>query len=267
MPLQSPREVIPRAARSNRFELANGQVLGAPVARVRLADYVFQQLARSIVSGVVRPGSVLPPRELCAQFGVSAKVLRQATRRLEALALVRRQPGRPTTVLDPSTASGLQRLQLRLALASPGDCLALAAREALALSMLPTLTLEQRRTKNAELRRLEALVDAMPESQSPDEILRFRLRLARHISVAARHSAVEHQVRWWVAMLQDLETRSHLARPLRQVSKARYRMLIQMLRGRRGAPEYRLKFIDELLDWSEAHPPQVNGARGHVRPT
>jgi DNA-binding FadR family transcriptional regulator len=230
-----------------------------PAARARAADLVFESLSRAILKGEIAPGSSLPPqRELSTQFDVSPLVVRQAMHRLEDLGLLRVRQGGATTVLDPNAAADLRMLQLRFALAKPGDALALAALEAQALSMLQLLVLCQRRINESELTQLERLVDDLHEGQPFREALGFRLKFSELLSRATRNPLFVQNVRWWANLMKDLEARTEgggdpTASP-RVINKSFYFGLIKTLRERRGAPEYWLKMLKDSFDWTEAQP-------------
>ena len=73
-----------------------------PPPGARRADPVVADLVGRIVSGAIRPGSLLPAEpELVAAYGVSRGTLREATKMLEAKGVVRVQQGRGTVVLGP----------------------------------------------------------------------------------------------------------------------------------------------------------------------
>lgn len=241
-----------------------------PATRARAADLVFESLSRAILRGEVTPGSELPPqRELSAQFDVSPLVVRQAMHRLEDLGLLRVRQGGATTVLDPSAAADLRLLQLRFALAKPGDALALAALEAQALSMLQLLVLCQRRITEPELAQLERLVGELQEGQPFREALGFRLKFSELLSRATRNPLFVQNVRWWAALMKDVEARNEgggdpTASP-RVVNKAFYHGLIKTLREGKGAPEYWMKMLKDSFDWTEAqpaHPMKVKASKG-----
>jgi DNA-binding FadR family transcriptional regulator len=70
-----------------------------------VSDSLPQRVARDIISGVVvgsiQPGQVLPTEEqLCAQFGVSRSVIREAMRTVSGAGITRSRQGRGTVVLD-----------------------------------------------------------------------------------------------------------------------------------------------------------------------
>jgi GntR family transcriptional repressor for pyruvate dehydrogenase complex len=230
-----------------------------PAMRMRAADYVFETLSHAILTGELTPGSVLATqRELSHQFGVSPLVVRQATHRLEELGLVRVRQGSTTIVLDPSEASDVRLMQLQLELATPGDRLALAAREMQVLASLSLLALAERRIGEEQCDELEKLVESLPDTPNGKEWLLFRLQFWGVVARATQNGILEHQVRWWARVMQDLEKRSS---PTVEASTARtaagrtqFRTLVKALRKRRGAVEYWLKVIDPLFDWAEAQP-------------
>jgi DNA-binding FadR family transcriptional regulator len=244
--------IIPAHAAQNAFK-------GQPATRMRAADYIFETLSRSILAGEITPGSVLATqRELALQFAVSPLVVRQATHRLEELGLVRVRQGSTTIVLDPNKASDVRLMELQLELATPGDRLALAAREQQALSTLPLLALAERRIQDEEIAELEALVDALPDNPSVQEALLFRVNFWGCVARATHNPVVAHQIRWWARVMQDLEHRAvtSIVKPARTdvAPRERYRRLLRAFRKRRGAVEAWHKVILELLDWTEAQP-------------
>ena len=244
-----------------------------PALRMRAADYVFETLSRAILTGELTPGSVLATqRELSHQFGVSPLVVRQATHRLEELGLVRVRQGSTTIVLDPSEASDVRLMQLQLELATPGDRLALAAREMQVLASVSLLALAERRISEEQLQELEKLVEQLPEAPSAREVLAFRLQFWGRVARSTSNGILEHQVRWWARVMQDLEKRSS---PTVEAQAARsmaghvqFRGLIKALRKRRGSVEYWLKIIEPLFDWTESqpnHPVQQQRTRARTR--
>jgi DNA-binding FadR family transcriptional regulator len=246
-------------AQANGHE--NKPFQGHPAARMRAADYVFETLSRAILAGEVAPGTVLATqRELSKQFAVSPLVVRQATHRLEELGLVRVRQGSTTIVLDPGSASDLRILQLQLELATPGDKLALAARENQALSTLTLLALAERRITEAQVQLLERFVDELPEAPTGSEQLLFLLKFWSVIAAATQNPMVQHQVRWWSRVMRDLDQRSSPAvvatsgAPRAIAPVSRYRALARALRRKRGAVELWLKVLEPLFDWTEAQP-------------
>jgi DNA-binding FadR family transcriptional regulator len=236
---------------------------------MRAADYVFETLSRAILLGELAPGTILATqRALSQQFGVSPLVVRQATHRLEELGLVRVRQGSTTIVLDPNEANDLRLMQLQIELALPGDRLSLAAREMQSLSTLSLLTLAERRIQEDELDALDALIDTMPDQPTPREQLTFRRSFWGIIARATRNPVVEHQIRWWARVMQDIEARDPASLQtvgLTLAPRNTYRGLVRALRRKRGAIDYWMKVIEPLFDWSEAQPNHpVHSARTPV---
>jgi DNA-binding FadR family transcriptional regulator len=232
------------------------QFRGRPATRTRAADHVFETLSRAILSGELAPGTVLATqRELSKQFAVSSLIVRQATHRLEEFGLVRVRQGSTTIVLDPNTAADVRLLQLQLELATPGDWLALAARENQALSTLPLVALAERRATEEELDQLDSLVDALPETPSSEQSLAFVLSYWQAVAQITRNGVIQQQLRWWAGVMQELEQRNGAStlQSLR-ITRTLFKGLNRALRRKRGAVEYWTRALDGLLAWTEAQP-------------
>ncbi|QYG95079.1 FadR family transcriptional regulator [Iamia sp. SCSIO 61187] len=84
-----------------------------PVARQTVADQVFDQLLRAILTGEDAPGTQLPPeRELAVQAGVNRQAVREALQRLRQMGLVEIVHGGGITVRDWRTSAGLALLPM-----------------------------------------------------------------------------------------------------------------------------------------------------------
>lgn len=84
-----------------------------PVARLSVADQVFDQLLRAILTGENAPGSQLSPeRELAIQAGVNRQAVREALQRLRQIGLVEIIHGGGITVLDWRSSAGLALLPM-----------------------------------------------------------------------------------------------------------------------------------------------------------
>lgn len=225
---------------------------------MRAADYVFETLSRAILNGELAPGTVLATqRALSQQFGVSPLVVRQATHRLEELGLVRVRQGSTTIVLDPREANDLRLMQLQIELGTPGDRLSLAVREMQSLSTLPLLMLAERRIQDDELDALDALIDGLSDQPNPREQRQFRRAFWGLVARSTRNSVVEHQIRWWAKVMQELEARSPSsveANGIVLAPRNTYRGLVRALRRKRGAVDYWMKVIEPLFDQTETQP-------------
>ena len=80
-----------------------------PPVRQRVADHVFETLARAIFNKELKPGEPLPTqRELAKRFKISALVVRQAIHRLEDMAscaCARAAPRSSSTRRSPTTSA------------------------------------------------------------------------------------------------------------------------------------------------------------------
>ena len=78
-----------------------------------LADQVFEQLGREIVTGRYPPASSLPAeRTLATVFGVNRHVVREGLKRLEQIGLLKISQGGGTKVLDFKRHAGLDLLAM-----------------------------------------------------------------------------------------------------------------------------------------------------------
>jgi DNA-binding FadR family transcriptional regulator len=88
----------------------------------RFASVVVGELARRIISGTLAPGAVLPTEpSLCAEFGFSRTVVREAVKTLEERGLLRVEQGRGTTVQPRARWNMLDPLVIQTALEHDED--------------------------------------------------------------------------------------------------------------------------------------------------
>lgn len=220
-----------------------------PPARLRVADHVFETLARAILNGELKAGEPLATqRDLAQQFNISALVVRQAIHRLEDLGLVRVKQGSTTIVLDPNESADIRLIQLRMELAEPGLGLSSAALENQALFIVPMLVLAERRMSSEELARLDALVAELPQSPSGDEMRVFRVAYWGAISLSTRNPLFQQQVRWWSTLVAQLDQRGRVMRlPSQPLNLEMYRNLNRALRERKGAVQVYLESLAPFL--------------------
>lgn len=224
-----------------------------PPARLRVADHVFETLARAILNGELKPEEPLATqRDLAQQFNISALVVRQAIHRLEDLGLVRVKQGSTTIVLDPNDSADIRLIQLRMELAEPGPGLSGAALENQALFVVPMIVLAERRISNEELDRLDELVAGLANnpsgSPSGDEMRVFRVAYWGLISQATRNPLFQQQVRWWSTMVAQLDQRGRTMRlPVQPLNLAMYQRLNGALRARKGAVQVHLESLVPFL--------------------
>ena len=92
--------------------------LGAPVARVSLADVVYDRLLEAIVAGQFAAGDELNEVALSQRFQVSRTPVREALGRLVADGLVQTARNKRATVVDFSRREVQEAYQVRLCLES-----------------------------------------------------------------------------------------------------------------------------------------------------
>jgi DNA-binding FadR family transcriptional regulator len=230
-----------------------GAFRAEPAQRQRVADVVFDSLARAIITGELPPSEPLATqRDLAKQFNVSALVVRQAIHRLEDLGLVRVRQGSPTIVLDPNEASDIRLIQLRMELSEPGK-LAGAALENQALFVLPLLVLAERRITDAELAVLRYITESLAEDAPAQEVLRVRTEFWQQVAKATRNPLFQQQIRWWSSLAKDLEQRGRDMRlPPARTQLAFYRRLTAALTERKGTVQLWLELMKPVLDWFDS---------------
>lgn len=228
--------------------------VGHPAARQRVADHVFDSLARAILSGQLKPGEPVPTqRELAQQLDVSPLVVRQAIHRLEDLSLVRVRQGSSTIVLDPNDSPDIRLVQLRFELAEPGMALSIAAWENQSLFVVPMLVLAERRITEQEIAALQALIDGVAAAATPEVVGRFRKEFWRLIATSTRNPMFQQQVRWWSTLVAELDQRGGAAHvPGLKWDPGVYRRIVAALTARKGAAQVHLESLRGLLDWMEA---------------
>jgi DNA-binding FadR family transcriptional regulator len=224
-----------------------------PPARLRVADHVFETLARAILNGDLKPGEPLATqRDLAQRFNISALVVRQAIHRLEDLTLVRVKQGSTTIVLDPNESADIRLIQLRMELAEPGPGLANAALENQALFVVPMLVLAERRMSSSELQELDALVAALPEKPTPEQARAFRIAYWGQVSRATRNPLFQQQVRWWSTLVAELDKRGRAMRaPHAPVMVGMYKRINRAFLERKGAVQCYLESLQPLLQWMD----------------
>jgi DNA-binding FadR family transcriptional regulator len=228
---------------------------GAPPLRQRVADHVFDSLARAILNGELKPDEPLATqRDLAKQFGVSALVVRQAIHRLEDLGLVRVRQGSATIVLDPNESTDIRLIQLRMELSEPGPLMSTAAIENQSLFMVPILILAERRITDQEIAVLHYLIDNMDEKAPPEGVRKFRIEFWRQIAKATRNPLFQQQIRWWSTLLGELDQRGVKMRaPGGPLKLEFFRTIVRELAARKGgAVPFFLGSIKPLLDWVDA---------------
>jgi DNA-binding GntR family transcriptional regulator len=159
-----------------------------PVGRPSVADQVFEELRRRILSLDLPPGAKLSEVEVAAQTGVSRQPVRDAFYRLSKLGLLSIRPQRATTVTLISEAAVMQARFVRTALE------------------VETVRAAARRMTADDLRRLQANLDAQDRAITAGDKAAFHaLDDAFHRDICDRAG---------VALAWDLiaEMKSHMDR-------------------------------------------------------
>jgi DNA-binding FadR family transcriptional regulator len=237
---------------------APGRLDVNPPVRQRVADHVFDSLAKAILIGQIAPGEPLPTqRELAKQFDISALVVRQAIHRLEDLGLVRVRQGSSTIVLDPRESTDIRLIQLHMELATPEPALFRAVLESQVLFLLPLLVLAERRITQEQVAVLNYIVGQVNENTPPEDARRFRIEYWTQIAEASGNPMYHQQIRWWSSMVNDLRKRGQdfEAFGARLVVDV-YRRLNEALAKHEGAVQAYLTAVVPLLDWIEQGAPQ-----------
>ncbi|MDD9932238.1 MAG: GntR family transcriptional regulator [Myxococcales bacterium] len=225
-----------------------------PPVRQRVADHVFETLARAIFNKELKPGEPLPTqRELAKRFKISALVVRQAIHRLEDMGLVRVRQGSTTIIHDPAESDDIRLMKLQMELADPAENLASDVFENQVLFLLPMLVLAERRITDEQLAVLDYIVDSVDrEDATAEDGKRFRTEYWRQISKATHNSMFQQQVRWWAVMVQSLEAQGRdFGAPSGQVMVQFYRTLNQRLGEGSGAVEHYLSSFRPLFEWMD----------------
>jgi DNA-binding FadR family transcriptional regulator len=238
-------------------------------ARQRVADHVFDALAKAILQGHFKPDEPLPAqRELAQRFDVSTLVVRQAIHRLEDLGLVRARQGSPTIVLDPKKSSDVRLIQLQMELATFDNDFARAVMEHQLVALAPLIMLAQRRITRDQLAVLNYIVDQLPEEPTFEEKLRFRVEYWTRVAEATGNPLFGQQLRWWGELTSKLMPRHPSEVPARQVLPPQfYRDLTAAFARGEGALELYVKAIEPVLErFDEAAQPASKLAADSERP-
>ena len=261
---------LPRGFQESDDARTHRHFRAAPPARQRVADHVFESLARAILKGELKPGEPLATqRDLAKQFNVSALVVRQAIHRLEDLGLVRVRQGSTTIVLDPNESTDIRLIQLQMELAEPGPGLATAAIEN--WIAVPGADADAGRAPHhrARDRVLRYLIDNLSENADAG---RRRSASAieywRQIAKATHNPLFQQQVRWWstlVAGSRAARASSCARRAQARTSSSFARCSRALWPSARGAAQLWLDAIRPLLDWVDAQRGLVQAREGRHR--
>ena len=217
--------------------------------RPRVADDVFEQLARAILRGQLAVGARLPSERLLgARFKVSRIIVRQAVHKLAELGLVAARQGGHTVVLDPrqSTSLGVLELEYRLGPGSPRDVYDFTERQIMQGHAI--LYIAQRRASPAQLRRLSAIVDDYEaEGGTAEGMPDFEERFWRALAAASGNRLYQLESNWWFSLLARHPRSQHPVVAPPRVRLAAFRELVRRLEDREDAAELWLELSSALL--------------------
>lgn len=148
-----------------------------------LSSIAAQSLQRRIVGGEFRQGDTLPPqRELSESLGISRASLREAISMLEALGLVRSQPGKGVFVTVGATPDPASLPESH----TTGGSMSPVALIEFRLALEPTWTaLAAQRVDQAALASLQEIQSSMQQSlQSGDLVMASEWDLQFHLRIA-----------------------------------------------------------------------------------
>ena len=216
-----------------------------PAARQRVADLVFESLAKAILNGTFKPNEPLTTqRDLAQQFGVSALVVRQAIHRLEDLGLVRVRQGSTTIVLDPAESSDIRLIQLQMEFEEPGPKLAYAVVENRMLFLLPMLILAERRITEPQIASLRHIARSLREATAVQETQKLRAQFWIEVARATDNPLFQQQVRWFAKLVAKLSQRGLEARAPRLSRQGDfYERLVERLSTHSGVVSFYLESI------------------------
>ncbi|HVW18314.1 MAG TPA: FadR/GntR family transcriptional regulator [Solirubrobacteraceae bacterium] len=148
--------------------MASDSVFG-PIGRSpRLADVLADKMLDAILSGHFAVGDILPSeRALCAQFGVSRTVVREAIRSLSTRGLVRVQSGRGVEVMPVDNAPMAEAMSI-LVRGTPGIDFA-KVHEVRTMLETHVAGVAASRATAADIEALERVVDEMAAAKDETE--------------------------------------------------------------------------------------------------
>jgi len=163
-----------------------------PIARQKASEQVAEQIRKSIVDGLLRPGQRLPSeRDLAAQFEVTRTTLREALKKLESLKLIFIRHGDRATVMDYMRHGGLELLNDLLARRDRVNLGLLEnVMEARVLIGTEVARLAARRRDDDDLLELRQAVEALDHSLDDDRRFRELEFEFFHVLATASHNLV-----------------------------------------------------------------------------
>ena len=220
--------------------------------QLRLAEWVYRQLATALLEGDFAAGEALPPEnELAAQFGVSRMILRQALHRLADLGLLAVRQGGATRVLALDESSNLQILELLYRLAPSTGTPLVDPRDAVEKQFLQGLSLveiAERRATAGDLAQVCGELDRDAGAVNDDPgFARQEVRCWRGLARAGHNRILQMEVNWWYQNLPERPRAEHLVPSPLAARLEFYRQLAVRLRARDRAAAYYLEAVRPIL--------------------
>lgn len=213
------------------------------------ADRVFRELARTILTRELTPGSSLPSeRELGDRFGVSRIVVREAVHRLKDHQLVKVRQGASTVVLDWDEASDPRLVMLELELAPRGSIDTRDVTERQILGAVSMLAIAEHRIEPAEIDELDAIVDAHDRDGIGEPGLNdFEREYWTVVARATRNRIYVREAGFWFKMTKSDPGKRHLSIGSPRDRLYVYRQIGQRLRERTGAAAFFLTLSSPVI--------------------
>lgn len=217
------------------------------IRRRRIADEVFDHLARAIIVGDYAPETPLPPeRELAEMFEASRVIVRQALHRLAEIGLVRVRQGGATLVQDPAACDHPEVGVLLLRYSPAQDTLLAAWRERMVAGSVSMILIAARRVTPDRLAALRELVGGFDAREHQDHL---NAAFWTHIADMTDNPFFARETRFWFRVARENpKIASRLGIPT-EVRLAGYRAVIEALeRSPSDAVRAYLAVADQLLD-------------------
>lgn len=196
--------------------------------RVSTSSVVAARLIDLISSGVLTPGTALPPeRDLATSLAVSRSTLREAIHELTLKGFISRKQGSGSFVSLPSDASNDLLSDL-------GDK-EREVREVVDFRLVFEPHLAQMaalRATESDLVRLGSLCDYDPDATDPDESLELDHRFHQSVADATQNRLLMTLCATSSRWIVDLRARSHATGENRKASLEGHRKILEAIRSR-----------------------------------
>lgn len=221
--------------------------LRRPVQRDTLTDAVINRIQQTILEGDIGPGEWLPPQsELAESFGVGLSTVREATRGLALMGILKPQAGRGTQV-TPDAPISLRMMRLVRQEIDAMDGRAVHEARRLIESGITGLAAE--RATEEDVARIEAALQKM-EASFEDDVAYAEADVEYHLAVAraAKNHVVEEFYRIILDILSQVLERIVSIPGLKRRGIDYQRQILDAIRERDPQTAQRLA-SDNIVDW------------------